>query len=751
MKTDSLRQPGDLTRELPAGLFRELLDLAPDGLIVADEQGGIVLVNSQVESLFGWPRGELIGQPVETLIPERLRAGHRQHRAAYADTPRRRAMGAGLALNGRRRDGSEIPVDVSLSPLDYAGHRLVIAAVRDATGRRAAETAIRESQKRLTEAQEIAHMGSWEWAITDNTVRWSDELYRIYGLKPAEFPATYEGYMSRIHPDDRARVHDAIQRAYRTQEPFEFKERVVRPDGEVRWLQSYGRVSCDERGQPVRMTGTCQDITDRMRAEQSFRDLLEAAPDAMVMLDADGRIQLANTAAERLFGWPRADLLGKPAEVLLPERLHPMDGQRRAGFFAAPRARVLGGEAGLYGRRADHGEFPMEVSLSPVTTESGVVSIAAIRDVTERRRVEETHALLAAIVENTDDAIVTRSLDGAITSWNRGAERLFGYTAGEMLGRPVDPLIPPEQAGEEAALAARIRAGEAPPHHESRRRAKDGRILDVSVRISPLRDARGAVVGTSTIARDITERKQAERELARRAEALARSNEDLEQFAYVASHDLQEPLRTVASYTQLLERRQREQGDARLAEYVEFITAGVRQMQGLIEDLLAYSRVSRKGEAPGMVDLNEVLRVVRGNLAGALAASGGEVAAEPLPTVMGHAAQLTQLLQNLVGNALKYRSEAAPRVRVSCRRDAGGWQFAVADNGIGIDPAHFERVFVIFQRLHSRDRYDGSGIGLALCRKIVNLHGGRIWVESPGAGKGGSTFRFTLPERPPEG
>jgi PAS domain S-box-containing protein len=612
-----LRRRGEPTIELPAALFRQLLDAAPDAMVIADAAGSIVLVNARVESLFGWPRGELIGQPVEVLIPERLQLAQ---------------MGTGLQRTGRRRDGGEFPVDVSLSPLEFKDHKLIIAAVRDVTDRRRGEEELREGQQRLSDAQEIAHFGSWEWNITQNSVRWSDELYRIYGLAPAQFPATYEGYMARIHPDDRVRVHEAIQRAYRLHAPFEFHERIVRPTGEIRWLQSYGRVTCDARGQPVRMTGTCQDVTDRKRAEQSFRELLEAAPDAMVMVDGDGRIVLVNSRTESLFRWNRSDLLGKPVEALIPQRFHQQHERHRAAYAAAPRVRSMGAALDLYGLRSDGSEFPIEVSLSPVTTETGVLSMAAIRDISDRKRADEV-------------------------------------------------------------------------------------------------------------------RKQSERELARRAEALARSNAELEQFAYVASHDLQEPLRTVASYTQLLGRRQND--DPRVAEYVDFITGGVRQMQVLIEDLLAYSRTTRIAAPPDAVDLNGVMKAVLGNLAGALAQSQGQVSCEPLPTVPGHASQLVQLLQNLIGNALKYRGTAPPEVRLGCRREAAGWQIWVSDNGIGIDAAHFEKIFVLFQRLHTRERYGGTGIGLALCRKIVTLHGGRIWVESAGAGKG-STFRFTLPERAPD-
>jgi light-regulated signal transduction histidine kinase (bacteriophytochrome) len=238
-------------------------------------------------------------------------------------------------------------------------------------------------------------------------------------------------------------------------------------------------------------------------------------------------------------------------------------------------------------------------------------------------------------------------------------------------------------------------------------------------------------------------RRRAEIELDERARELARSNADLEQFAYVASHDLQEPLRIVASYTQLLARRYKGKLDHDADEFIAFAVDGVTRMQRLIRDLLAYSRVGTRGREVGSVSLDKVLGHALDNLRQALDDTGGQVTREPLPEVDGNEGQLTQLFQNLIGNALKFHGPAPPRVHVSVRKERNEWQFAFEDNGVGIEHQYFERIFVIFQRLHSIEKYPGTGIGLALCKKIVEKHGGRIWVESePGRG---TTFRFTLP------
>jgi PAS domain S-box-containing protein len=272
---------------------------------------------------------------------------------------------------------------------------------------------------------------------------------------------------------------------------------------------------------------------------------------------------------------------------------------------------------------------------------------------------------------------------------------------------------------------------------------RDGSSFPVEYTSAPIVE-RGATVGAVLTFRDVTARRQAEQELRDRAEDLARSNAELEQFAYVASHDLQEPLRAIVSYLQLFERRYRGQLDERSDRYIGHAVDGARRMQTLINDLLVYSRVGRRGADFSRVDTERVLSRVLANLRAALDESAAEVSHDPLPKVIADPSQLGQLLQNLVGNAVKFRGERPPRVHLSAERDGDAWRFAVRDNGIGIESAYLDRIFVLFQRLHGRAEYPGTGIGLAICKKIVERHGGQIWVESePGQG---STFYFTIPE-----
>jgi PAS domain S-box-containing protein len=351
--------------------------------------------------------------------------------------------------------------------------------------------------------------------------------------------------------------------------------------------------------------------------------------------------------------------------------------------------------------------------------------------------------LLASIVESSDDAIVSKNLQGTITSWNKAAERIFGYTAEEAIGRPIAILAPPGRGDEMPAILDQIKQGRRVDHYETIRRTKDGQLLNVSLTISPIRDADGRIVGASKIARNITEKKLAEGTLTAQAELLARSNADLEEFAYFTAHDLQEPLRGISAMSELLERRYGGQLDADANELIGHIVDSAARMRNLICDLLKYSKTIHASEVPfTKVTAKAAVAWAVNNLEHAIEESGAAIDTGELPEVRGDMVSLVQLFQNLIGNAIKYRSSRRPLIRISAAEQEGRWIFSVADNGIGIAPAYHQLIFGVFKRLHGA-QYQGTGIGLALCRRIVERHGGKIWVESePGIG---ATFKFTLP------
>ncbi len=397
------------------------------------------------------------------------------------------------------------------------------------------------------------------------------------------------------------------------------------------------------------------------------------------------------------------------------------------------------------------GAFPEELAsgsllpalqgyLALISAMAAVVAVAVSRErkmaAAALARSQELEALLRAL----PDPVFRLDPEGRILDFRAAVPATMPFPPERFLGQRLDDLLPAEVA---ARLRRAMREGEGSPEVVQLEcelgEGRESRVFEI--RIAGLPERRFVVV-----LRDITERKQAERALAARAEALARSNEELQQFAYVASHDLQEPLRTVASFCELLRRRYHGKLGPEADEFIDFAVDGARRMQSLIRDLLDLSRITTRGRPFVAVDAAALLRETVRGLRTAIAEAGAVVELGELPTVQGDPVQLEQLFANLLGNAIKYRSERPPRITVSAERDGAGWRFCVADNGIGIEEEFRDRIFQIFQRLHTREEYGGNGIGLALCRKIVGRHGGRIWVESR---KGeGSRFHVWLPDRP---
>ena len=344
------------------------------------------------------------------------------------------------------------------------------------------------------------------------------------------------------------------------------------------------------------------------------------------------------------------------------------------------------------------------------------------------------------ILDAAGEGIFGADLEGRVTFVNPAAASLCGYQAEELLGRNIHNVIhyaKPDGTAhplEECPIYATLKDGTIHRVAEDVFWKKDGQSFLVEYTATPTTE-NNRVIGTTVVFKDITARKRQEDEL-------ARSNQELEQFAHIASHDLQEPLRMVASFTQLLARRYQGKLDKDADDFIGFAMDGATRMQQLINDLLTYSRVGTRGKPSASTDLNEVLGYAEANLIEAIRESGGGVTHSPLPTVAGDQVQLTQLFQNFLANGIKFRGQEAPRIHVSAEQKGSEWIFSVRDNGIGIEPESQERIFLIFQRLHQRADYPGTGIGLALCKKIVERHGGRIWVES--ALGQGSTFYFTL-------
>jgi PAS domain S-box-containing protein len=468
-----------------------------------------------------------------------------------------------------------------------------------------------------------------------------------------------------------------------------------------------------------------------------FDALLESIVDAVVIVNGAGEIETVNMQVERMFGYTRAELLGQAVEMLLPARFRDCHREQVRGYFDAPRKRPMGPEPALFGLREDGSEFPVEISLCPLKAGQETLVTAVIKDVTKRRLAEEERVRI--IVATANEAYVRMNASGEITAWSPEAEATFGWPAAEVIGRPVSETIIPAQYRQShvQGLKRFLDTGEGPilkRRIELTALHRNGHEFPVEISVAPRRT--GDTYVFNAFLRDITERKRSE-------EALARSNANLQQFAYLASHDLQEPLRAVAGFCQLLGDRYQDQLDAKGQQWLSYVVEGAKHMQEMVQGLLRLSRVQSEGKPFVSTLASDIMAQAIKNLDAAVAESGADITCGQLPSIEADRWQLVTVFQNLLANAIKFRSEAAPRIHVSAERNGTEWVFQVKDNGIGIDAKHFDRIFAMFQRLHRRETYPGTGIGLALCKRIVERHGGRIWLQSE-VGKG-SAFFFSIP------
>ena len=514
---------------------------------------------------------------------------------------------------------------------------------------------------------------------------------------------------------------------------------MVRPDGSRRWVIPCPAISRDAEGKITGGINVLVDVTDRKTAElkaaEQFRAIVETTPECVKIVASDGQVLFMNPSGLKML---EADSL----ESVIGNSVYDLLAYKDREPFREFNRRVCSGEKGsiefqIVGLKGT--SRLVESHAAPLQYEGSTVQLAITRDVTKRRQAERAAVLLSAIVDSSDDAIISKDLNGIITSWNQGAERLFGYSSQETIGQSVTMLIPADRQDEEPRILARLRRGERIEHFETIRQRKDGSLLDIELTISPVKDSKGTIVGASKIARDISQRKRAEQEL-------KRVNQDLEQFAFSVSHDLREPLRSIRAYSELLGERFADKFDDEGRSFLAFVQVAAERMGDLTNELLSYVRVTNLNPSTKESDANRALATALANLTGAIEESRAVITHDALPMVNMDETHLCQLFQNLVGNAIKYRDTGhAPAIYVSSRREDAQWIFSVRDNGIGIKAEYLERIFGLFERLHPRSQYSGAGVGLAICQRIVQRYGGRIWAESqPGKG---STFFFTVPRR----
>ncbi len=647
---------------------------------------------------------------------------------------------------------------------DSSGHVVkVYGALQDITERKEMEEALRRSEEQYRMIADNASDMIWvQDPYTGQYTYASPSSFRITGYTPEEITAhhttdvvgtesldTVEEHMKRIIASGK--------RGGKIQGDRVEVETICK-DGRVIWVESVISGMYNDSGKLIALQGVTRDITERKRmeealriSEEKYRTIFENAVEGIFQSTPDGRFLSVNPAMATILGYETTEEL--VSEVYnIPEQLYVNPEVRRTlveSLDAGEVAQIVD----LEWYRKDRATIWVTLSGHPVYDEAGRATYyeCIVLDITERKRMEEALRIseekYRTIFENAVEGIFQSTPDGRFLSVNPAMATILGYETTEELmtgtySIPEQLYVNPEARG---VLMNRLKTEGILHDIDLEWHRKDGTLIWVTVRGHAVFGDDKEVAYLEGTVVDITERKRAQELLALRAEELARSNKELEQFAYIASHDLQEPLRMVASYTELLGRRYVGKLDADADEFIGFAIDGATRMKRLINDLLAYSRVGTKGKPFVAVELNDIVDFTLSNLKMAIEDTGAQITRDNLPRIVGDDVQLVQLFQNLISNAVKFRGATPPKVHVGAVRDKDVWVISVQDNGIGIDPQYFERIFVIFQRLHSRHEYSGTGIGLAVCKRIVERHGGHLWVESePGQG---ATFKFSIPEK----
>lgn len=636
------------------------------------------------------------------------------------------------------------------------GEELVYLATSDITASKLAERSLRQSEERLRLAAEAAKFGLYDIDVQTGRAYWSPQMRAILGL-PEDAPVGKPGQVpSFVHPDDRERVKAVIERAYDPRGPgtFDDEYRVLRPDGTVRWVLVKGQIQFEGEGDtrvPVRSSGVLLDVTARradeaaLRAtEQRFRQLAESLPQLVWTCDSNGSCDYLSPQWTEFTGAERDTKLG----FGWLESVHPDDVQRAidAWRMAMPVGGTFDTEFRL--RRADGVYRWFRGRAVPVRDENGEIVkwFGTNTDIEDLKQAYAVAASLAAIVTSSEDAIIGTDLAGIVTSWNRGAERIFGYTAAEMIGRRMAELYPPERLEEEREILESLRSGRTIQHYESERVTKDGRIIDVAVSGSPISDRSGVIIGASKIARDITDAKRAERHLREAKEAAEAANRTKDEFLAALSHELRTPLSPVLLLASELEKI------AELPVPVRHDIATIRKNveleARLIDDLLDVTSIARGKLRLSLQPvaahqlLHETFEILREGIANKHLDFIVELHAEK-DLVEADPVRLRQIFWNVLRNAIKFTPE---RGRITVRTASREQRFAleVEDNGAGIDAAEIGSIFEAFNQGGAGHRFGGLGLGLTITNRLLQMHGGGICVESRGRGQG-ATFHIDLP------
>ncbi len=783
-KKPDTHNPRQNTEDTPFRLAnaynRSLIEASLDPLVTISPDGTISDVNEATVRITGVPREILIGTDFSDYFtdPERAKAGY--------EKVFREGSVTDYELEIRHRQGRLTPVLYNASVFrNEAGNIAgVFAAARDITEQKKAEA---ESSllAAIVENSDDAIIGK---SLDGTILSWNAGAQKIYGYSATE--AVGRSISILVPPDQIDDLELILEKIKQGKPVFHYETHRMRKDGaQIQVSLTLSPVK-DRSGKLVGASTIARDITERKNAEEAIqragaynRSLIEVSLDPLVTISPDGTITDVNAATAKVTGYSRKELIGTDFSNYFTE-----PDTAKAGYETVFRD----GSVTDYALEILHRNgriTPVLYNASVFRDGSGDIAgvFAAARDITERKKAEEAirqaGAYNRSLIEASLDPLVTINPDGTISDVNEATVKATGFSRKELVGTDFSKYFTEPTRAKEGY--EKVFSDGSVTDYGLEIRHRNGTVTPVLYNASVYRDGSGNITGVFAAARDITERKRAEYallrayqelddrvkertlelqemntmlekeiadrkatadELRKKSEELARSNLELQQFAYIASHDLQEPLRAISGFTELLEKRYKGQIDERADKYINFIINGTKQMNQVIFDLLEYSRVQTKAREFGLINTGSSLNQALRNLQTSLKEKDAIVTSDLLPMLSADGIQITQLFQNLIGNALKFQKPGTvPKIHVAAEKQDGMWVFSVTDNGIGIDPQYTERIFRIFQRLHAKGEYEGTGIGLAICKRIVERHGGEITVRSePGIG---STFSFTLSSR----